>query len=418
MKTTENSHAASTLMDRADERVRHATGLSGSIGAFWDRVRSGDLGSLPVIVGLVIIWTIFQVLNPFFLSPNNLVNMLFDCSTVGVISLGIVCILMVGEIDLSVGSVSGFASALLGVFWVNSGWPAGIAIVIAIAVGAVFGLVYAFLFNRFGMPSFVSTLSGLLAVLGLQLYVLGPTGSINLTYGSWLVNFGQIMVMPRPVAYALVAVIGIVYFLAGYRTAHRRRTAGLSAKSLGGVIARAAILTILLEAVVFYLNTSRGIPWMFGLFVALVVLMNYALTRTKWGRSMQAVGGNREAARRSGINVSRIYTSAFVTCAVLAAAGGVLSAARLAASSQQAGTGDVNLNAIAAAVIGGTSLFGGRGSAYSALLGIIVIQSIASGLTLLDLSSSLRYMITGAVLAIAVIVDSLARRSRISHGRA
>ena len=146
--------------------------------------------------------------------------------------------------------------------------------------------------------------------------------------------------------------------------------------------------------------------------------MDYALKRTRWGRSITAVGGNREAARRAGINVRGIYMSAFVLCATLASLGGVLSAARLASASQQAGTGDVNLNAIAAAVIGGTSLFGGRGNAYSALLGIIVIQSIASGLTLLDLSSSLRYMITGAVLAIAVIVDSLARRSRMSHGRA
>ena len=146
--------------------------------------------------------------------------------------------------------------------------------------------------------------------------------------------------------------------------------------------------------------------------------MNYAFTRTQWGRSMMAVGGNAEAARRSGINVKRIYLSAFITCSLLAAIGGVLSAARLASASQQAGTGDVNLNAIAAAVIGGTSLFGGRGSAWSALLGIIVIQSIANGLTLLSLSSSLRYMITGGVLAIAVIVDSLARQSRVSHGRA
>jgi len=156
---------------------------------------------------------------------------------------------------------------------------------------------------------------------------------------------------------------------------------------------------------------------MFGFFVLLAVVLNYALTRTKWGRSMFAVGGNREAARRSGINVRRIYTSAFVLCSTFAAIGGILSASRLATSSQQAGTGDVNLNAIAAAVIGGTSLFGGRGSAYSALLGIIVIQAISNGLTLLNLSSSLRYMITGGVLAIAVIVDSLARRSRVSHGR-
>jgi len=181
---------------------------------------------------------------------------------------------------------------------------------------------------------------------------------------------------------------------------------------------RVAAIIIGLELIVAYLNQSRGIPWMFGLFVGLVVAMNYALTRTKWGRSMTAVGGNREAARRAGIKVRAIYLSAFALCSLFAALGGVLAAARLASASQQAGTGDVNLNAIAAAVIGGTSLFGGRGSAYSALLGIIVIQSISSGLTLLDLSSSLRYMITGAVLAIAVVVDSLARRSRQSHGRA
>ncbi|PDT04249.1 ABC transporter permease [Rhizobium chutanense] len=418
MKTLQNEPAAPVLLDRRDERVRHDDSLAGSIRAFWDRIRSGDLGSLPVIVGLAIIWTVFQALNPVFLSSANLVNMLFDCSTVGVISLGIVCILMVGEIDLSVGSVSGFASALTGVFWINQGWPVVLAILAAMVVGALIGSLYAFLFNRFGMPSFVSTLSGLLAVLGLQLYILGSTGSINLTYGSWLVNFGQIMVMPDVVAYALIALAGIAFFFSSYRTAARRRAAGLSSKSVTGLLLRAVVVTVALEAVAFYLNQSRGIPWMFGLFVGLVAAMNYALTRTKWGRSMQAVGGNREAARRSGINVSRIYASAFVTCALLAATGGVLSAARLATASQQAGTGDVNLNAIAAAVIGGTSLFGGRGSAYSALLGIIVIQSIASGLTLLDLSSSLRYMITGAVLAVAVIVDSLARRSRISHGRA
>ncbi|CAN7748981.1 sugar ABC transporter permease [Rhizobium leguminosarum] len=418
MKTIHNEPAAPALLDRRDERVHYDDSLAGSIRAFGDRIRSGDLGSLPVIVGLAIIWTVFQALNPVFLSSSNLVNMLFDCSTVGVISLGIVCILMVGEIDLSVGSVSGFASALVGVFWVNQGWPVVLAILAAMIVGALIGSLYAFLFNRFGMPSFVSTLSGLLAVLGLQLYILGATGSINLPYGSWLVSFGQIMVMPDPVAYLLVALAGIAFFFASYRTSARRRAAGLSAKSARGLLLRAVIITLALEAVAFYLNQSRGIPWMFGLFVGLTAAMNYTLTRTKWGRSMHAVGGNREAARRSGINVSRIYASAFVMCALLAATGGVLSAARLATASQQAGTGDVNLNAIAAAVIGGTSLFGGRGSAYSALLGIIVIQSIASGLTLLDLSSSLRYMITGAVLAVAVIVDSLARRSRISHGRA
>jgi D-xylose transport system permease protein len=406
------------LLDRRDERVRHAEGIGDSLRAFLNRIRSGDLGSLPVVIGLVIIWTVFQSLNPVFLAPSNLVNLLFDCSTVGVIALGIVCILMVGEIDLSVGSVSGFASATTGVLWVNEGWPVAAAIIAALAFGAVIGAIYAFLFNRFGMPSFVSTLAGLLSVLGFQLYLLGSTGSINLPYESPLVNFGQLLVMPDGVSYVLAAVPGIVLLVLGYGTAARRRKAGLSSLPVGRLLIRPLVLTIVLEFVVFYLNRGRGIPWMFGLFVALVIAMDYALTRTKWGRSMTAVGGNREAARRAGINVRFIYLTAFTLCSTLAAAGGILAAARLASSSQQAGTGDVNLNAIAAAVIGGTSLFGGRGSAYSALLGIIVIQSIASGLTLLDLSSSLRYMITGAVLAVAVIVDSLARRSRATHGRA
>ncbi len=410
--------AAAAPLDRADSRVRHDTGIGGAVRGFLDRVRSGDLGSLPVVVGLAIIWTVFQSLNPVFLSSNNLVNLLFDSSTVGVIALGIVCILMVGEIDLSVGSVSGFASALVGVLWVNSGWPVGLAIMAALAAGGAIGVLYAILFNRLGMPSFVSTLAGLLAVLGLQLFILGSSGSINLPYGSPIVDLGQTLVMPSFVAYALVLAAGVAIFASGYRTAARRRAAGLTPPSLGGIVARALIFTVALELVVYYLNEDRGVPWMFGLFVGLVAAMDYALKRTKWGRSMTAVGGNREAARRAGIDVRRIYTSAFVVCSTLAALGGVLSAIRLASASQQAGTGDVNLNAIAAAVIGGTSLFGGRGSAYSALLGIIVIQSIASGLTLLDLSSSLRYMITGAVLAIAVIVDSLARRSRVSHGRA
>ena len=405
-------------IDRSDVRVRHETGLGGAIRGFIGRLRSGDLGALPVVVGLAVIWTVFQSLNPVFLSANNLVNLLFDCSTVGVIALGIVGILMVGEIDLSVGSVSGLASALVGMLWVNADWPVPLAILVALAAGAVIGAVYAVLFNRLSMPSFVSTLAGLLAVLGLQLYILGSSGSINLPYGSPLVSLGQTYVMPDVVAYALALAAGGAVLFAGYRTAMRRQGAGLTPPSLVGVVARAAVLTAGLLAVTWYLNTDRGVPWMFGLFAGLVAAMDYALKRTRWGRSITAVGGNREAARRAGINVRGIYTSAFVLCATLASLGGVLSAARLASASQQAGTGDVNLNAIAAAVIGGTSLFGGRGNAYSALLGIIVIQSIASGLTLLDLSSSLRYMITGAVLAVAVVIDSLARRSRLSHGRA
>ncbi|WP_186055547.1 sugar ABC transporter permease [Burkholderia gladioli] len=406
------------LLDRADVRVAHASGLGETLAAFGRRVRAGDLGSLPVVAGLIIIWTVFTSLNPVFVSADNLVNLLFDCSTVGVISLGIVCVLMVGQIDLSVGSISGFASALVGTLWVNAGWPVPLAILAALAAGALIGALYALLFNRLGMPSFVTTLAGLLAILGLQLYVLGPPGSINLPYDSALVTLGQQRVLPAAVSHGLALLPGLALVLLGLRTRERRRAARLSAPSALGVLVRAAVITVLLELVVAYLDRGRGVPLMFALFVALAAAMHYAMTRTRWGRSMHAVGGNHEAARRAGIHVGAIYTSAFVLCTSLAALGGILTAARLASASQQAGTGDVNLNAIAAAVIGGTSLFGGRGSAWSAVLGIVVIQSIASGLTLLNLSSSLRFMITGAVLVIAVIVDSLARRSRVSHGRA
>ena len=415
---TDGPKPAKVLLDRADARVTHAAGLGGTVSAFIDRVRSGDLGSLPVIVGLVIIWTVFTTLNPIFLTSNNLVNLLFDCSTVGVISLGIVCVLLLGEIDLSVGSMSGVASALIGVFWVNMGVPLLLAILGAVLLGAMIGSIYATLRMRLGMPSFVSTLAGLLALLGLQLYMLGNTGSINLPYGSAFVGFGQLFIMPDWLSHTLALLPGIVIFVMGRRTMAQRQAANLHAGSMSVLLIKSVVAIVGLEVIVWYLNQGRGVPWMFGLFVLLVVVMDYAFTRTKWGRSMFAVGGNAEAARRSGINVRRIYTSAFMLCSGFAALGGVLSSARLASASQQAGTGDVNLNAIAAAVIGGTSLFGGRGSAWSALLGIIVIQSIANGLTLLNLSSSLRYMITGAVLAIAVIVDSLARQSRVSHGRA
>ena len=405
-------------LDRADVRLRHDEGIGGAIRSFFDRVRSGDLGMLPVVAGLLIISVVFSALNPVFLAPNNLVNLLFDCAAVGMISLGVIFVLLLGEIDLSIGSMSGLSSALLGVMWVSSGLPLIAAIALAVLCGAAVGALYGFLRNRFEMPSFVATLSGLLALLGMQLYILGPTGSINLPYASALVRFGQILIMPDWLSYSLAILPGVLIVLGGLRRNRARRAANLSGGSLSVVLVKAALLTAGLLVAAWYLNLGRGVPWMFGVFVGFVVLMNYMLTRTKWGRSLFAVGGNAEAARRSGIDVRRIRSSAFVLCSVFAALGGVFSAARLASASQQAGTGDVNLNAIAAAVIGGTSLFGGRGSAWSALLGILVIQAISNGLTLLNLSSSLRYMITGGVLAIAVIVDSLARRSRASHGRA
>ncbi|MBF9030597.1 sugar ABC transporter permease [Rhodobacterales bacterium HKCCE3408] len=404
--------------DRADTRVREDEGLAGAARAFFDRVRSGDLGMLPVILGLFVIAVVFTSLNPVFMRPQNLTNLLFDAAAVGLISLGVIFCLMLGEIDLSIGSMSGVASAILGVLWVNVGVPWPLAILAALAAGAITGAIYASLLNRFGMPSFVSTLAGLLALLGLQLYLLGNSGSINLPFQSFLIRFGQILVMPGWLSYLLAVVPGAVILVFGAQNRRERAAANLSAPSSSVVIAKAVSLTAVLLIAVWYLNLGRGVPYMFVFFVLIIAGMEYVLTRTKFGRSIFAVGGNREAARRAGIKVERIRIYAFMICSTFAAAGGILAASRLASASRQAGTGDVNLNAIAAAVIGGTSLFGGRGSAWSAVLGVLVIQSISNGLTLLNLSSSLRYMILGAVLALAVIVDSLARQSRASHGRA
>ncbi|MFD8810037.1 sugar ABC transporter permease [Streptomyces sp. NPDC059627] len=418
MTTTEAAGAPRTELDRQDERLRQQAGLRGTIDGFARRVRAGDLGSLPVIVGLAIVWTVFQILNPVFLSADNLVNLTLECSAVGVISLGVVCVLLVGQIDLSVGSVSGLAAAVTAVLFVDRHWPVAIAIAAALAVGLVIGFVYGQVFNRLGMPSFVVTLAGLLAFLGIQLWVLGSAGSINIPFTSGLVGFAQLDFVTAPVSYALAALVAVGMFLRGRAMANARRQAALSATSTRALAVRSLAVLVALEAAVWYLNQGRGVGWMFVLFAALVVVMNYALTRTAWGRSMFAVGGNAEAARRAGINVRSVYLSAFMLCTTLATVGGVLAAARLGSANQSSGTGDVNLNAIAGAVIGGTSLFGGRGSASSALLGVIVIQSISSGLTLLNLSSSFRFVITGFVLALAVAVDSLARKSRAAHGQA
>jgi D-xylose transport system permease protein len=405
-------------LDQTDERLQQSQGLQGALHDFWRSVRAGDVGALPVIVGLLVIGTIFQVLNPVFLSSGNLVNLTLDMCAVGVISLGIVCVLLVGEIDLSVGSVSGFSGAIVAVLFIRHDWSWVLAVGVACLVACAIGLLYGVLLTKFGMPSFVSSLAGLLAFLGLQLAILGDQGSVNLPFDSALVGFAQLDFVPAWLSYLLAAVGALALFVAGYETMVRRRRANLSARSLNLLVIRSVALLIALELLCWYLNQDRGIGWMVVFFVMLVLAVNYGITRTRWGRSLLAVGGNAEAARRSGIHVRNVYLSAFMLCSLLAAVGGILAAGRLASANLSSGTGDVNLNAIAAAVIGGTSLFGGRGSAFSALLGTLVIAAIASGLTLLNLDSSYRFVITGLVLAVAVAIDSLARKSRASHGRA
>ena len=409
---------AELAADIRDERLIHHEGLTGAVRAFFLRVRGGDLGSLPVVIGLVLIWAIFQILNHNFLSSQNLVDLTMQSAATGTIAIGVVLVLLIAQIDLSVGSISGLSAAILAVGMTHLGWPIWLSILVALAVAAAIGLLYGLLYTRFGVPTFVITLAGLLAVLGLQLRVLGPNGSINLPYESWIVQLGTSMFFPPWAAYGLAVIAALGMFLSDWFRARRRVKAGLTGGSLSIMFIKAGLLLALLLVVVWYLATTRGVGVMFAMFVALVVIMNFFLTRTRWGRAVYAIGGNVEAARRAGIKVDRIVISVLVLGTLFAATGGLFATGRLTAATRSSGAGDVNLLAIAAAVIGGTSLFGGRGSAYSALLGIFVIQSISNGLSLLNLDSSIRYMITGAVLLLAVIIDALSRRSRALHGQA
>ncbi|WP_029289701.1 sugar ABC transporter permease [Cellulomonas sp. HZM] len=378
------------------------------------RLATGDLGSLPVVVVLVVVWVVFQALSPTFLSADNLVNLVQQSAATGVIALGVVLTLLLGQIDLSVGAVSGMAAATVAVGSVRLGWPLWLAVLVALAAGALVGLLYGAVHTRLRVPSFVFTLAGLLVVTGLQLRVLGAQGSVNLPFQAWLVRFCQTAFLDPALSWAIAGAVVVLYGAARLRDRARRVAAELSAPSLGSVGLRVGALAVLLAVTIAYLGTDRGVGAMFALFVGLVALTDLALRRTRWGRSVRAVGGDAEAARRAGVPVRRVLVSAFVACSTLAALGGVLAAGRLAAANQATGAPEVALTAIAAAVIGGTSMYGGRGSAWSALLGILVIQSVSTGLTLLNQDQAVRLVVTGLVLGVAVVVDGLQRRARES----
>jgi D-xylose transport system permease protein len=324
---------------------------------------------------------------------------------------------LLGEIDLSVGSVSGLTSAILAVLNVNDGWGTVPAIVAALLVGTLIGLIQGFFFAKIGVPAFVVTLAGLIGWQGLQLTVLGKDGTINFPFNGGIAKLANTFYTPE-VGYAIVAVVIIGYVLAMLTGARRRAAANLPARPLSETVLRAVFLTIALVVVVYVMNQARGLPLALVIFGGLVVIFDLILRRTLYGRYVFAVGGNPEAARRAGINVTMIRITVFMLCSTLAAAGGIMAASRLYAVNQSSGGSDVLLNAIAAAVIGGTSLFGGRGSTYSALLGILVIQSITNGMLLLNLGTDVRFMITGGVLLAAVTVDAVARRGREASGRA
>jgi D-xylose transport system permease protein len=397
--------------------TRAETLRTGARGETLRRFVQGDLASLRVVLGLAVIWLIFQTQNDRFLSAENLTNLMLQITAVGLISIGIVYVLLLGEIDLSVGAVSGLAAAIVAVLNVKNGWSPYLAIAAGVLAGLGIGLLQGFLFSRFGVPSFVVTLAGLLAWQGALLQVLGSTGSINI--GDPKIT-GLANTFYSDAIGWIVAALTIGLYAAVVLLGHRRRVVtGLAGATEGlvGPLVRLVAVAIVVVAAVAVLNSDRGVPLALLILLAFVIGMEYVARRTRFGRHVYAVGGNAEAARRAGIRIDAIRVAVFGIAGSMAAIGGILAASRLLAVNQNSGGSELLLLAIAGPVIAGTSLFGGRGAVWTALLGALVIGSISNGMDLLALSSAVKFMVTGGVLLIAVIVDAIARQQRQAAGR-
>jgi D-xylose transport system permease protein len=377
-------------------------------------MRLAQLGSARVAFVLALIWIIFQSQNDRFLTSFNLTNLVLQIAAVGTISIGVVLVLLLGEIDLSVGAVSGLAAAVMAVLNVKHGWGPIPSIMAGLAVGAAIGLMNGFFVTKFAIPSFVVTLAGLLAWQGALLKVLGNTGTVNLSdetiVGLTGTFYGDVF------GWILVIVVVGAYAGSGYLERARRAKAGLPPPNLTSFLVRLALVAVGTIATVLVLTSDRGVPLAGLILVGLCAIFVFLTTRTTFGRHVFAVGGNAEAARRVGIKVNRVRITVFVLASTMAAAGGMLAASRLFAVNQGSGGSDLLLLAIAGPVIAGTSLFGGRGSVWHALLGALVIGSISNGMDLLALESSVKYMITGAVLLVAVIIDAVIRTQRARAG--
>ncbi len=355
-----------------DPRLMGGTGLRGAVAAYRRRIGEGDVGQLPVIIGLIAIWGIFGYASGgLFFSPLNLVNLSLQMAAVGTIAIGVVYVLLLGEIDLTVGVVSGLCAAIMAVLNVKMGIPGPIAVLLAVGVGALIGLAQGIWITRFGIPSFVVTLAGLIGWEGVLLFVLGDTGTLNLRNDFILGLAGTYFtgVSSWVLGALLVAYLGVTMAL----TRRRRVAASLTADPMSLVLLKTGIIAFFVGLAVLVLDRDRGVPLSVVFFISAILVMDYIVRRTRFGRMVFAVGGNAEAARRAGVPVNRVRITVFVIASTFAAWGGVLAASRLNAVTQSSGSGDVLLNAIAAAVIGGTSLFGGRGTVWAALLGILVI---------------------------------------------
>jgi D-xylose transport system permease protein len=374
---------------------------------------AGDLGPLPVVVGLVAVWIFFQTQNANFLTSRNLSNLTLQMAVTAILAMAVVVVMVAGEIDLSLGSVTGVTSALLGVLLTNDHWSTSAALAATFALGLGIGLLQGLVTVLVGVPSFIVTLGGFLAWAGVQLAVIGPAGNLQVNNGTIAAIGNNYLSHSSAWLIAGAAVAGLA-LVEALRMRERRRSN--ASGSIAGPVFRVVALAAGLGAVVAFLNGNFGVPYVLVLFLTVGAALGWIMRRTFFGRYVYAVGGNAEASRRSGIPVKTVRVAALSLSGLLAGLAGVVSTSTLYATSANVGGSILLLEAIAAAVIGGTSLFGGRGRVYMALLGTLVIASVQNGLGLLGKSASTEDIATGTILVLAVSLDALNRRRRAAAG--
>jgi D-xylose transport system permease protein len=406
-----------------------AAGDTGGIGQavrdYWARVRGGDIGSLPAVLGLIALVILFGALEgSTFLSIFNFANLINQSAAIIVLAMGLIFVLLLGEIDLSAGFAAGTSAAVLAVALNSWGlaWP--IALLAALVTGAIIGLVIGLLVARLGIPSFVVTLAMFLALQGAMLLIIGDGGTIPVRSDAILVVMNGNMAVWAGWLLAVVIVVG--FALTTLLAIRRRRKAGLPAEAMSVWAIKVVALGLLIFIATYLLNQERqlptakvviqGVPWVVVVILVLLVGLTFILQRTGFGRHVYAVGGNREAARRAGINVKGLMITCFVFCSTLAAVAGVLLASRDNSVSPTTGGAQTLLFAVGAAVIGGTSLFGGRGKIRDAVIGGLVIAVIANGLPLITQQSGIQFIVTGLVLLVAASVDAISRRRTAATG--
>lgn len=396
--------------------------LKGAASDYWARVKAGDIGSLPAVLGLVALCIVFGSMSNVFLTPGNFANLITQAAAVIVIAMGLVFVLLLGEIDLSAGYTAGVSGAVLVILITNQGQPWYVALAASVAVGAALGFLLGTLVARLGIPSFVVTLAAFLAFQGILLLLAGEGGTIRVEDKTILaVENSNLSPIASWVFYIIVAV---AYVLAGLSSMNSRRKAGLKTELKKLWIIKTVGLLTITGLAVFALNVERsnnpdlvslkGIPYVVPVILLLLVAGTFVLGRTAFGRHIYAVGGNAEAARRAGINVKRIRITAFMICSSFAAIAGMIFASRQNSVSPTTGGSSTLLYAVGAAVIGGTSLFGGKGKVRDAILGGLVVAVIDNGMGLLGYAAGIKFIVTGLVLLVSAGVDAISRRGNIS----